>query len=125
MTKRGFTLIELMLVIGIIATLAAILFPVFAKARERARAAYCQSNLFNIGMALRMYSQDHEGRYPPQHNILDPLYPDYLPLSQSLVCPSGYTKAGEQHLPPQPPGPAPAPSTGGGVSPSRPGSGFG
>lgn len=94
MSKRGFTLIELVLVIGIIATLAAILFPVFAKARERARAASCQSNLFNIGLALRMYSQDHEGRYPPQPNILDPLYPDYLPLSQSLVCPSGYSQAG-------------------------------
>ncbi|MEN6545983.1 MAG: type II secretion system protein [Armatimonadia bacterium] len=124
MSKRGFTRVELLLVIGIIATLAAILFPVFAKARERARSVSCQANLFNIGMALRLYSQDHEGRYPPQHNVLDPLYPNYLPLGQSLVCPSGYSQAGG-HLPPQAPGPAPAPSTGGGVSPSQSGSGFG
>jgi len=55
---RGFTLIELLVVIAIIAILAAILFPVFAKAREKARQASCASNLRQITMALRMYGQD-------------------------------------------------------------------
>lgn len=55
----GFTLIELLVVIAIIAILAAILFPVFAKARERARACACLSNTKQLTMALMMYAQDH------------------------------------------------------------------
>jgi len=60
--KHGFTLIELLVVIAIIAILAAILFPVFAKARENARKATCQSNLKQIGNALLMYLQDYDGK---------------------------------------------------------------
>src|SRR5438270_9796759 len=59
--KRGFTLIELLVVIAIIAILAAILFPVFAQAREAARKAACQSNLKQIGSALAMYRDDYDG----------------------------------------------------------------
>ncbi len=59
-TSRGFTLIELLVVIAIIAILAAILFPVFARAREKARAASCQSNLKQIATALMMYTQDYD-----------------------------------------------------------------
>jgi len=60
--KRGFTLIELLVVIAIIAILAAILFPVFARAREKARQASCQSNMKQIMLALLMYAQDYDGK---------------------------------------------------------------
>jgi prepilin-type N-terminal cleavage/methylation domain-containing protein/prepilin-type processing-associated H-X9-DG protein len=61
---RGFTLIELLVVIAIIAILAAILFPVFAQAREAARKATCQSNLKQIGSAFTMYINDYDEMYP-------------------------------------------------------------
>jgi len=63
--KKGFTLIELLVVIAIIAILAAILFPVFAKAREKARQATCTSNLKQIGVAVHMYTQDWDEGLPP------------------------------------------------------------
>jgi prepilin-type N-terminal cleavage/methylation domain-containing protein/prepilin-type processing-associated H-X9-DG protein len=61
----GFTLIELLVVIAIIAILAAILFPVFAQAREKARQATCQSNLKQISTAFNMYIQDYDEQFPP------------------------------------------------------------
>jgi len=64
MKKRGFTLIELLVVIAIIAILAAILFPVFAQAREKARMATCQNNLKQMGNAFTMYVQDYDEQYP-------------------------------------------------------------
>jgi prepilin-type N-terminal cleavage/methylation domain-containing protein/prepilin-type processing-associated H-X9-DG protein len=66
-TKRGgFTLIELLVVIAIIAILAAILMPVFAQAREKARQADCASNLRNLSLGMLMYIQDHDERFPPK-----------------------------------------------------------
>src|SRR3989475_4292561 len=80
--RRGFTLIELLVVIAIIAILAAILFPVFAQAREKARQATCQSNIKQIGTACMMYCQDYDECYPKLEdgsparmtvaNVLDP-----------------------------------------------------
>jgi prepilin-type N-terminal cleavage/methylation domain-containing protein/prepilin-type processing-associated H-X9-DG protein len=63
-TRRGFTLIELLVVIAIIAILAAILFPVFAQAREKARQTMCLSNHKQIGTAIMMYAQDYDEVYP-------------------------------------------------------------
>jgi len=62
--RRGFTLIELLVVIAIIAILAAILFPVFARAREKARQTSCLSNVKQIALAAHMYAQDYDEKWP-------------------------------------------------------------
>src|SRR3954465_1279347 len=63
--RTAFTLIELLVVIAIIAILAAILFPVFAQAREKSRQASCQSNMKQLGLALQMYAQDYDETFAP------------------------------------------------------------
>src|SRR5690606_2691782 len=67
-SRKAFTLIELLVVIAIISILAAILFPVFARARESARRASCLSNLKQIGIATMMYVQDYDEKYPNGQN---------------------------------------------------------
>src|SRR3954470_22632793 len=63
-SRRAFTLIELLVVIAIIAILAAILFPVFAQAREKARQTTCLSNMRQVGLGLQMYTQDYDETLP-------------------------------------------------------------
>src|SRR5580765_1382310 len=62
--QRGFTLIELLVVIAIIALLAALLLPVLASAKEKARRVKCLSNLKQTGLALKVFAQDRDGHYP-------------------------------------------------------------
>ena len=69
---RAFTLIELLVVIAIIAILAAILFPVFAQAREKARQAACISNMKQITLGMRMYMDDYDGSTPARGTASDP-----------------------------------------------------
>lgn len=95
--RLAFTLIELLVVIAIIAILAAILFPVFARARENARKSSCQSNLKQIGLGALQYSQDYDEKYPMYrvgnwvpgkvYGWGDNLQP-YIKSEQLLQCPS-------------------------------------
>jgi prepilin-type N-terminal cleavage/methylation domain-containing protein/prepilin-type processing-associated H-X9-DG protein len=87
--RNGFTLIELLVVIAIIAILAAILFPVFARARENARRTSCLSNLKQIGLGMMQYTQDYDERYAPAFSW-DPNtgYPNAL--DTDISHPSGY-----------------------------------
>jgi len=73
--RKGFTLIELLVVIAIIAILAAILFPVFARAREKARQTSCLSNVKEITLAFQMYVQDYDSRWPRPWNNLPGVIP--------------------------------------------------
>jgi prepilin-type N-terminal cleavage/methylation domain-containing protein/prepilin-type processing-associated H-X9-DG protein len=105
--RHGFTLIELLVVIAIIAILAAILFPVFAKAREAARKANCVSNLRQLGLAFDMYASDYDDTLPVTyypangfccwHHYLyvDTLGP-YLKNADVLICPSDPWKGGPE-----------------------------
>jgi len=98
MKTKGFTLIELLVVIAIIAILAAILFPVFAKAREKARQGSCLSNMKQMGLACMQYAQDYDEKYPATYRWANnntwrflwvDLVQPYVNNYQLFVCPSG------------------------------------
>ncbi len=82
--SKGFTLIELLVVIAIIAILAAILFPVFAQARLKARQAACISNLNQLGTAALMYVQDYDEQYPAGDNWDSPLIGQPDPVTKKV-----------------------------------------
>ncbi|RYX82003.1 DUF1559 domain-containing protein [bacterium] len=99
-SKKAFTLIELLVVIAIIAILAAILFPVFARARENARRSSCQSNLKQIGLGLMQYTQDYDEQLirswyganaasdaVSNYKWMDAIQP-YIKSTQLFNCPS-------------------------------------
>ncbi len=95
MRRRGFTLIELLVVIAIIAILAAILFPVFARAREKARQTSCLSNVKELMLGVLMYAQDYDETLPSGAAISNPPYIEwcdaiqpYIKNMQIFVCPS-------------------------------------
>ena len=106
---RGFTLIELLVVIAIIAILAAILFPVFARARDAARSTACKNNLKQLALAFMMFAEDHDGKLPTIHEYFrkegavwkqGPLW-SYTTTDNIMACP-GMTRA-EKKLADQPP----------------------
>jgi prepilin-type N-terminal cleavage/methylation domain-containing protein/prepilin-type processing-associated H-X9-DG protein len=85
--RRGFTLIELLVVIAIIAILAAILFPVFAQARESARQSTCLSNLKQIALAGLMYAQDYDETFVPIGGTIEQKWPAPGRLTRNGVKP--------------------------------------
>jgi prepilin-type N-terminal cleavage/methylation domain-containing protein/prepilin-type processing-associated H-X9-DG protein len=103
-SPNAFTLIELLVVIAIIAILAAILFPVFGRARENARRSSCQSNLKQIGLGIMQYTQDYDERYPASRYTATQSLPwygvtyPYVKSAQVYKCPSNTATGNMNHI---------------------------
>jgi prepilin-type N-terminal cleavage/methylation domain-containing protein len=94
--RRAFTLLEILVVVAIIGLLAALLFPVFSRAREMARRTSCASQLHQLGLAFALYEQD-QNALPPHLSAIVPVYAD----TQLFVCPSDSVRgirAGNDYL---------------------------
>ena len=84
---KGFTLIEVLIVLGVMVILAAIVFPVFVRGRLKAQQTTCQSNLKQISLAIKQYIQDHDSRYPQVEEWKEAVV-TYSKNSEILQCPS-------------------------------------
>lgn len=96
--RRGFTLIELLVVIAIVGLLAAILFPVFFSAREKARQSACLSNYHQIGLAIHMYASDFDDATPPDGGSFSGLIADCVPYNHDtriFACPDDFDRVSE------------------------------
>lgn len=106
--RKGFTLIELLVVIAIIAILAAILFPVFARAREKARQASCLSNMKQLSLGVMMYVQDYDETCPKRvdwtlagiNYLIPDLINPYIKNTGVWVCPTGHYTITQAATPP-------------------------
>jgi prepilin-type N-terminal cleavage/methylation domain-containing protein/prepilin-type processing-associated H-X9-DG protein len=97
--RPAFTLIELLVVVAVIAVLAALLFPVFARVREKARASACLSNYHQLGLAIHMYAQDNDGITPPNGGSFGGLVSDcqpYVGTDRIFACPDDYDRLTER-----------------------------
>jgi prepilin-type N-terminal cleavage/methylation domain-containing protein len=86
--RCGFTFLEMVASLAIILMLAGLLFPVYARARESARATSCRSNLAQLGQALSLYAQDYNGRFPPADHEWTTISAVYAKNTGILTCPS-------------------------------------
>jgi prepilin-type N-terminal cleavage/methylation domain-containing protein/prepilin-type processing-associated H-X9-DG protein len=98
--KKAFTLIELLVVIAIIAILAAILFPVFAQAKEAAKKTQCLSNMKEVGTAMALYANDYDGGYPTWsyyfYDLVGWVYNHSLPFPSAVTYPNGQATPSSQ-----------------------------
>ncbi|HEX8464682.1 MAG TPA: prepilin-type N-terminal cleavage/methylation domain-containing protein [Abditibacterium sp.] len=92
-SMKGFTLVEILMVLGIVALLSALMFAAFIRVRENGKSTSCQSNLRQIALAMQQYVQDNDGRYPNIDYYAIKLMP-YLQNSQIFQCPSEEKPAG-------------------------------
>lgn len=112
MKTKGFTLVELLVVIGIIGILSSMLLPALSRAREAARRASCQNNLRQMGLVYKMYANESNGMFPPLEfelecndrgcfawaPLFDRVYPEYLTDAGLLFCPSDSVDSLDDHV---------------------------
>ncbi len=98
-SRRGFTIIELLVVVAVIGVLTALLLPALAAAREKARASSCLSNLHQIGIAVQLYAQDADEKTPPDGGSFSGIIRDCAPFIKTtsvFTCPDDFDREDEE-----------------------------